>query len=136
MEETDKAYIAGFIDGEGYIGITRQERENRPTMSYRTILTISNTKIEALKFCEKFYGGRIRIEANTFRWYCPSANQERLLLDILPYLKLKQKNAILVIDYKSYLGEATKENLQIRENFWKAIKEFNRNKFKEDSKCL
>ena len=37
--------------------------------------------------------------ADAFTWYCPVASTKRLLLDLVPFLRLKGKQAQLVLEF-------------------------------------
>jgi len=41
-------YVAGLIDGEGSLGITKTQYKNRPSPTYRAFLTITNTNKKVL----------------------------------------------------------------------------------------
>jgi hypothetical protein len=92
----DKKYLAGFVDGEGCFNIFK----NRTTLSPRLLIVNSNLRI--LEEIKEKYGGDISSRRNgpsnwkTFNMYRASNKAFRLILkDILPYLKLKKKQAIL-----------------------------------------
>lgn len=103
--------MAGFVDGEGYLGIVKQVRRNRPSPAYRACITICNTRSEALKPFEEEYGGKLYRTSETrrdwdnvkwsdaFIWYCPVASSERLLTDLLRHLRLKKKQARLMLRF-------------------------------------
>lgn len=111
LSETDKAWMAGFVDGEGCITISKQVRKNRPTPAYRVFITISNTDYAVLEFFKLHYGGSIynvherrkdkrNIKwSDTYDWYCPISSSKRFLRDILPYLRLKRKQAELCLEF-------------------------------------
>ena len=56
LSSVDAAYIAGLIDGEGTVTLTRlHTKENR-----RLVVSIANTEIQLLKFVhEQFGAGKI-----------------------------------------------------------------------------
>ncbi|HYB45567.1 MAG TPA: hypothetical protein VEC92_03500 [Nitrososphaerales archaeon] len=103
--------MAGFLDGEGLVTIVRQVRKDRPSPAYRAYVTISNTKRSALEVFPTFYGGKIyctseqrsdwygRKWADAFAWYCPISSTKSFLTGLLPYMKLKDRQAKLVIDF-------------------------------------
>ena len=105
------AWMAGFIDGDGYITISGQVRKNRPTRSYRVYVGVSNTKREALELFVQYYGGAIyhvhesrkgideKNWADAYNWYCPISSSKRLLEDVLPYLKIKTRQAALCLEF-------------------------------------
>ena len=100
---SDAAYLAGLIDGEGTISLTRRHRnENR-----QLEISISNTDKQLLNFVLKTVGaGRIARKRVTKEIHTPSATylvSNRQALDFLaqmtPYLHTyKLKRAELVLD--------------------------------------
>jgi len=61
MEEWQKAYIAGMIDGEGSILVTPQLNKN----TYHFEIMISNTNVDALRAIKDFAGGIGKIYIDT-----------------------------------------------------------------------
>ncbi len=105
LNSVDAAYIAGLIDGEGTISLTRRHKnENR-----QLEISISNTEIPLLKFVLECVGtGRITRKKVYSNKHTPSATyivSNRQALDLLeqitPYLRTyKRKRAkILLADY-------------------------------------
>jgi hypothetical protein len=109
--ETDKAWMAGFIDGEGCLTISRQVRPARPSPAYRVFLTVSNTNRAPLEFFQSVYGGGIyhvherrkdkggKNWADAFDWYCPVYSLRVLIADVGPYLRVKHKQAELILEF-------------------------------------
>lgn len=103
LSVSDAAYLAGLIDGEGTISLTRRHRnENR-----QLEISISNTDMQLLKFVANTVGaGRIARKRVSKEIHTPSAtylvsNRQALdfLAQIFPYLRTyKQKRAKLVLD--------------------------------------
>jgi hypothetical protein len=127
--ETERAWQAGIIDGEGCISISRQMRNGRPSPAFRVFITISNTDLRILAPFQIAWRGKIRDVherrgdkrgvkwADAFEWYCPESQQRPFLLAILPYLRSKQRQAILALDFidhkksfKRYHGSAAGGN--------------------------
>lgn len=105
LSREDAAYIAGLIDGEGTISLTRRHRgENR-----QLVVSISNTDLELLRFVLRAIGaGRISRKRTSSARHAPSGtyavdNRQALALieQIAPYLKTyKARRAELVLrDY-------------------------------------
>ena len=102
LSPVDAAYIAGIIDGEGTISLTRRHRnENR-----QLEISVSNTDLSLLLFLKQCVGaGRITNKRTYESNHTPSAayiisNRQalRLLEQICPYLKTyKAKRARLVL---------------------------------------
>ena len=106
LNPTDTAYIAGLIDGEGTITLTRKHKnENR-----QLAITISNTEKELLNYVLATVGcGKITNKRTTSHKHAPSYtyaiyNRQALALleQITPFLKTyKLKRAKLIL--KDYL---------------------------------
>lgn len=61
MEETEKAYIAGIIDGEGTVTICmyNQPYKKYPYKKYhRTMIAITNTNKPVLEYIKSFLAGQ------------------------------------------------------------------------------
>jgi hypothetical protein len=111
MKETDKAYIAGIIDGEGCIYIAKiKYRKKLGGYRYRAEINVTNTKKELIDFLHRKIPISWICSRQQYTKYKTSfkskkvkrvfimrvVNQKQLkniLLDILPYLILKKKNA-------------------------------------------
>jgi O-phosphoseryl-tRNA(Cys) synthetase len=122
----EAAYLAGVIDGEGTISLTRKHRgEHRQLM-----VSISNTEQPLLKYVKKIIGaGRITNKRTYQINHTPSvtyAISNRQALDVLeqvrPYLKTyKAKRAQLIL--RSYIrltprnGKYTQALLKERDIF-------------------
>jgi hypothetical protein len=105
--ETQKAWMAGFIDGEGTISISRQKRKDRPSLAYRAKVSVANTTRASLDFFVSFYGGPIydihdrRTSpslnwSRAFDWVCPMSSTHWLIADVQPYLVIKVRQAEIV----------------------------------------
>jgi hypothetical protein len=103
--------MAGFADGEGNISIVKQARINRPSPAFRAYVKIENTVRDSLLIFVRYYGGKIYLKkekrrdangikwADAYSWQCPVSTTRRLLSELLPYLRLKNKQAELVIEF-------------------------------------
>ena len=116
MTETEKAYIAGIIDGEGSIMLQRIHKNEHPSpcvsiASTTRIISKKNYNIEKHKDCYSYVLRR--------------NDAIQLLKDIYPYLIIntKRKRAELIISkYKSVTprnGYYTNEMLIAKDEFYK-----------------
>ena len=107
MKETDLAYIAGFIDGEGYVGYTkRRDRQKRNPNHINLVLNVrvTNTNYALLLWLRDMTGtGNIvklkgmRFGQKTcYQWYCYGDNARELLRQLKPYLKIKAGQGFLI----------------------------------------
>lgn len=111
LRERDKAWMAGFIDGEGCLTISRQVRKGRPSPACRAYITIATTHRDVLQGFVERYGGRVysvherrgdkrgRKWADAYDWYCPVSSAEQLLVDVLPHLRIKRPQAEILLTF-------------------------------------
>jgi len=59
MSETDLAWAAGFIEGEGSIFIGRRWRRDRKYWETRVVISVCNTDRTLLEVLKKLFGGSI-----------------------------------------------------------------------------
>lgn len=103
LSSADAAYIAGFVDGEGCIcGYRRKAPTQR--LLHLTV-AINNThrgvmdwigEVTGLAYVSEHGGGSAR-HKKFFRWQVDSAAAASLLEQLLPFLKIKRKQALLLI---------------------------------------
>ena len=115
MTETDKAYLAAFIDGEGSISLNQCHRGESRTKSYVLRLRITNTDRSVLEWIAATVGhGAIIVKKRckakngmtrpAWEWYLANKRASALLQEILPYMKIKRKQAELGIEYCESIG--------------------------------
>ncbi|WP_404329822.1 LAGLIDADG family homing endonuclease [Mesobacillus maritimus] len=83
MKDWDAAYIAGIIDGEGTITLTRMHRNEHR----RPCITIASTDKELLLFVQTLSGGIIADKRN----YKPKIHKNSFKLNI------KKKESVLIV---------------------------------------
>jgi len=105
----DTAYLAGFVDGEGSIGIVAHNKPNtaggkgRRTPHYRLVIGVTNTDIAVLQWIHDRWGGSIFAKSTKNAKWAPSfelriTNREAcfaLLLAIQPHVKVKARQVEL-----------------------------------------
>ena len=115
LKETDWAWIAGFIDGEGYVGMRRGYTHNkrkfhdgnqRRWVWYTPSISISNTDKKALEFIKKAFNcpsninKQKRTKSNLKQLYIFETSSSkvlrRVLQELIPFLKVKKEQAKLV----------------------------------------
>ena len=152
MKQSELAWQAGIIDGEGCLTLAKQLRKGRPSPAYRPMVTVSNTDRRLIApFCDS-WGGTLykrpdsRKElrwADSWTWYCPRSAVSPFLRAILPHLRGKAEQAKVLIKFvercKTFprskgnampkkrggskpLGEA---EIQFRDEVWNAIRQLN-----------
>ncbi len=119
MRDTDFAYAAGLVDGDGCIAISRENRYDRPKPYYfRVNVRVCQTDLEALKWLKETFGGCIYTQNHPRGnrkecWAWSIRNRQGIicfLLGIIPYLKIKQQQALLCLEFYEY----TKNNKDFR----------------------
>lgn len=101
MVDTESAYLAGLIDGEGSIIAVKRNKKGRITWR----LQVSSTTPILLDWCvEKTGVGKIikRVSRNPLHadsqwWQCYSWNAKKILEQTLPYMVLKKDKAVKMI---------------------------------------
>jgi hypothetical protein len=109
ISEVDKAYAAGFFDGEGYVTITKQSRGD----TYYLRVGISNTCREPLEYIQGLWYGSLFDHAGrydgyngrharlaAYKWYAHGPKAAAFLLDLLPYLRVKNEQALLGLEFQ------------------------------------
>lgn len=103
LAATEAAYIAGIIDGEGTITLSRRHRgDNR-----QLVVSVANTETNLLEYlCDTVGAGRITRKRTTSTEHTPSATWQidnrqalTLLSQIAPFLQTyKAQRAALVLE--------------------------------------
>jgi len=124
IKEVDIAYIAGLIDGEGYIGIKKcPPSKTRCTVnpSYHARIQVRMVDEPAIKFITDTLGGTYTKEKQPqnpnrrilFLYGTSNAKAESILKTILPYLKVKQAVAQEVIKLREYQSNREKHKTKV-----------------------
>jgi len=118
LSETEKAYIAGLIDGEGTIGV---HKGKGACLTPR--VQIANTNIPILTWLlEKIGTGYVHRTEYETAFY----DVKPLLTATLPYLKIKKRQAELVMEFvdlrlsrSKWFDQFTQREIEIREELRK-----------------
>lgn len=118
LSETDKAWLAGFIDGEGYIGIVRSRkkitRQSSDTLLYHPWVIVTNSDVKVLEYIQSVVSTQKRASLSrtagqkaTYQVKINKFDDVMLLLEaVLPYLKLKHRQAKILIEFCKYRESA------------------------------
>jgi len=110
-QETDLAYLAGIIDGEGSIYIQRRLVEG--SWDYFARFQVVNTDATLIKWLHATFGGHIYEKKRSappphwkpqYEWYTNRGLLDRLLPLITPYLKIKRLHAEAMSEFRSTFG--------------------------------
>jgi hypothetical protein len=107
--DTDWAYAAGFVDGEGCIAIVRSFSPARDLYQYSVHVVVANSDRRVLDWMHGFWGGwvvavstRTGLARPSWTWRTPTgASAKPFLTGIRPWLRLKGpqcENAVAMIE--------------------------------------
>jgi hypothetical protein len=123
MKQTDLAYIAGIIDGEGYVGIKKMKAyacQGRQNPGYHARIQVRMVDEPAIKFLADSLGGwyyKEKPHCNNGRpLYCYQASDakaESILKALLPFLRVKARSAKAVIALRRLQSQGAKHRTKI-----------------------
>jgi hypothetical protein len=136
---------AGFADGDGLFTILERVRTDRPSIQFFPAITFGLTDPVPLRLLSKEYGGGLYRKkgrahwAPQWYWRCPQSSCERFLRDVLPYLRIKRSQALILLELlgrmhhplkKRRIGRGgsaplTKEELSVRKGLRDNIRTLN-----------
>lgn len=112
MEEVEKAYLAGIVDGEGTVTLMKHHKNETPTPR----VAVANNDLRLLKWIKTRIGGIIVAKkkykpqhSDFYAWYVQQDRAIRFLEAIRGYLIIKKLQADLIVEkYKSVTHRAGK----------------------------
>ena len=135
-------YLAGFMDGEGYLALGRIPRG--PSHEYPVRVVVYNTNREALEQIRQVWGGTLSCSLRKPEWkpqyalIWTNAAGARLLEEVAPHLRIKSKQAEAVLRFHCHtrtyqrnrdlggrLLPLPEQELEFREEFYKYLKRLN-----------
>jgi hypothetical protein len=104
MNEVTVAYLAGLIDGEGYIGIKKSRRADAVSPIYHERIQVRMVHEGAIKLLASTLGGNYYFEKAhsasgrpLYCWQASDAMAARILTVVLPHLIVKRESAQMVL---------------------------------------
>jgi hypothetical protein len=133
------AYMAGIIDGEGTIGITKVTPKRYTNPRYTARIHFANVNKDVVDLFASVFGGSVREERVPnrqliYRWYrVGNPITKEILLQLQPYLIIKKRQADTVMEFLNIVNAkgfqrnqgVPIEELQRREDFFQKVKELN-----------
>ena len=128
------AYLAGFIDGEGCIRLSKfkaSSRGGRP--QYKLSISVVQVDRRPLLLLLTFFGGNIEQvkrksynHQDAWRWYVSRRDDIRLLLDaIQPFCIVKQEQVATALLYIDKIGMNEHGKLELKNVFYMEFKRLN-----------
>lgn len=122
---TEAAYVAGIIDGEGCIHLAKSERRKWDGVfqTGRMFIVVSLTYQPLITWLGNTIGGYVRQvkqknpkHKTVWLWRLSGHNAASLLSTLLPYLRIKQEQALIAIEYDatSTKNREKREQLKLR----------------------
>lgn len=117
ISETKKAYISGFFDGEGSIGIGGPGNN-------QVIVRLGQNIIDPLEEIRSIYGGTITEDKRGkyigYQWKITSRNAKEFLQDILPHSIIKKKQIQIGLDFIETIGKSKNNPLSQKDRRYRA----------------
>lgn len=109
LTDTEGAYIAGIIDGEGNIALSKKSNGvgNKRGVAFRPYVNVANTNLELIEWLSKTTGlGSTVVIKRThenrktaYRWCLWSQQARQVIMAVFPYLIVKRRQAKLLLEF-------------------------------------
>ena len=111
ITETDLAWAAGIIDGEGCILLGRWKARNRPGSTYRLSVLVTNTSFMMLHRLREIFGvgfitprrAALKHHKPQWSWHVSCSEAELVLRAVEPYIVAKRDETRLGILSRQYI---------------------------------
>lgn len=136
--QTQLAYLAGILDGEGSIYIQSRIRNN--SINYFPRFQVVNTNQDLLNWIKEIFGGTVyekpRKHLNPkwkmqYEWFSNREQLDKILPLLVPFLIIKKKHAEIMLEFrKTFLTRETykvpKETNEFRKDCLEKLKALNK----------
>ncbi len=114
VTQTDVAYLAGLIDGEGSIYIYRRKAP-KGKFGYILNLAIGMCDSEVIHWIQDTFGGHVQDNIRTagrnqFRWTVSSEAVAKILRMVSPFLRVKKRQAALAFKFREIIKQDISAN--------------------------
>lgn len=113
LSDVQAAYLAGIIDGEGCITITKatHKKAGRLGYCYRPVLHVANTHVNVMVLLQRQTGlGRARKfddarpnRKERWQWMIWSQQAAQIVRRVLPFLIIKKKQAMIFLRFVDFV---------------------------------
>lgn len=132
IPNTDLAYLAGLIDGEGTISCSTNTT-TKNILALQKQLSIFNTNLVLISWITTKFGGKVHSRKRSSKWKEEhqvkwSATEASIILElVLPYLVIKREQAeIFIALHKTKANSVSKETHEYRQRLCDRIQELNK----------
>ncbi|MCX5702536.1 MAG: hypothetical protein NTW64_06165 [Candidatus Omnitrophica bacterium] len=127
LDEVEKAYLAGIIDGEGTVTLMKHHKNETPT----PYVSVANNNLGLLQWIKNRIGGticskkkRLPHHNDSYAWSVRQDRAIRLLNEIKSYLIIKRPQADLITEqYKLVTHRAGKYTVEMLNGKMKLVAE-------------
>jgi len=135
------SYLAGLLDTDGSFSVGKHHLKSRVSPTYSQYISLSMIDTRGLNYilenCAfgfiKLYKATTTVNGFCYRWALHARDEVIFVLEnVLPYLRTKKGNAEILLDFcknkrnvKACRNGIPQEELDFRENCYKALKKFN-----------
>lgn len=130
---TELAYLAGFFDGEGYVGISSDHPKwKNGDVYYRLRINVAQKNPVVLLRLKSIYGGTLHQgKDGVWKWYADGKMGCSFLSDIFPFLVIKKQQVELALEFQSLNVGKGKTSLQKerQEQIAKSVKQMKRDQY-------
>lgn len=112
ISETDKAYAAGFFDGEGCVDIRYRTTHGGKYERFELRITIPQIAVDVLLWMQAKFGGLVDIHGGPkcSRWLMTGREAAQFLATVMPYLNVKRTQAETAIQFAATFPKKRKSN--------------------------
>lgn len=131
IKNIDKRWLAGFFDGEGNICITaRKNRHGKRRWIFLNV-SVANTRLDILRSIQTQHGGHLGIynlgkrtqPCGSLHWSYAAAR--KMLRYLLPYLRLKKRQATIALQLKTHSRSKTERQQAAQLKVRERVRRFN-----------
>lgn len=108
--ETQKAYIAGVVDADGHVALSRVNKrppsQRLASVKYQAEIVVTNTDPRLIDFLTAAFGGRVYTRKKiaehhktTYSWRAGDRVAWQMAKAIAPYALIKQAQLLLLIEF-------------------------------------
>lgn len=123
MDDMLTAYLAGIVDGEGYIGIKKSKAyrsQERATPGYAARIQVRMVTEPAIKLLAETLGGWYYAEKASapnrrtlYCWQLDALQAEQALVRLLPHLRVKKNSALAVLELRHLQRDSRKHRTKV-----------------------